>query len=190
MGRIKSLQRTVKYRNSERAVKEKIRNGFVGKQGYLRIELSKDGINKKYNVHRLVAKIFIPNLDNKPEVNHINGIKTDNRVCNLEWVTSKENQIHAVKNGLQKPSLKQKKVASEYCKKNKTKELLQYDLNGNFIREWKSAVEVEETLKINRKNISQCVTGRNQTAGGFIWKYKKPYSQKKLSKKENMFFRR
>lgn len=169
-GRVKSLQRNLKYIDSKK-ITEKLKGTFVGKRGYARIELSKDGINKKYSVHRLVAQAFIPNPNKKLEVNHINGIKTDNRVSNLEWVTSKENQIHAIKYGLQRPSLKQKRVASEYCKKNKIKALLQYDLDGNFIRKWESAVEVEKELKINRKNISQCVTGRNHTAGGFIWKY-------------------
>jgi len=72
------------------------------KTGYLYIGLSKN--NKIYTklVHRLVAKAFIENSNNKPDINHINGIKTDNRVQNLEWATRTENQIHAYKIGLQK----------------------------------------------------------------------------------------
>lgn len=59
---------------------------------------------KKYPIHRLVAEIFIPNLDNKPEVNHIDGNKHNNRYDNLEWVTTSENRLHAYKTGLQTPT--------------------------------------------------------------------------------------
>lgn len=69
-------------------------------KGYLIVQLRIDGEHKCYLVHRLVALAFIPNPDNKPCVNHINGDKTDNRVENLEWVTDGENKRHAVATGL------------------------------------------------------------------------------------------
>ena len=177
LGRIKSVARKVKYQNSYRNVKEKLKKTFIGKQGYERVELSKNGKIKKYNVHRIVANVFISNPLNKETVNHINGIKTDNRVENLEWATRSENELHAYKIGLAKNSEKQRNVARLYCKENKIKSIIQLDLDGNFIKEWKSAKEVEEKINISRKNISQCITGKNKTAGGYKWLTKELYEQ-------------
>jgi hypothetical protein len=71
------------------------------KKGYISVRLLKNKIEKTYLVHRLVGLAFIDNLENKPCINHINGVKTDNNLLNLEWVTYRENNIHAFKTGLQ-----------------------------------------------------------------------------------------
>ena len=68
-------------------------------KGYLRVQLFNHG-KRTYKVHRLVAQTFIPNPENKPQVNHIDGNKKNNCVANLEWCTNQENQTHAWKNGL------------------------------------------------------------------------------------------
>lgn len=175
LGRIKSLKRKVRYQNSFKTLKERIKGTFIGKQGYLRVELSKNGVNKKYSVHRLVAKSFIENSNESLEINHKNGIKTDNRVENLEWITRSENELHAYKMNLAKNTEKQRNAVRLWCKENKIKPIIQLSLEGKFIKEWSSAVEAEKYLKIKRKNISQCITGRNKTAGGFKWLTKESY---------------
>lgn len=80
--------------------------------GYITFTLYKNGIPKTFSAHRLVANAFIPNIENKPQVNHINGIKTDNSIKNLEWVTNSENVKHAFDTGLKHTSAKQKAKAS------------------------------------------------------------------------------
>lgn len=80
--------------------KEKILADRFDKKGYLSVRLFKNGKSKIFKTHRLVAQAFIPNPINKEQVNHINGVKSDNRVENLEWCTNYENCVHAHLNGL------------------------------------------------------------------------------------------
>lgn len=104
MGRVKSMKRVCKTNGRVHyTVSEKIRKYSQHNQGYVMVTLSKKGVNRIYLVHRIVAKSFIPNADNLPEINHKNGVKYDNRIENLEWCTSSENQQHAFDTGLQKP---------------------------------------------------------------------------------------
>ena len=105
IGRIKSLERYSANQWSEKARfrEEKILSYQLTKDGYPSIKLSKNGNAIRHRIHRLVALCFLENPFGKEQVNHINGIKTDNRVENLEWATQNENQLHACKNGL-KPS--------------------------------------------------------------------------------------
>lgn len=94
-GNIKSLPRTAKSKGSGiREVKETIKKQSVSSCGYMLVGLHKDSEMKTASVHRLVALAFVPNPEGKPQVNHINGDKKDNRAENLEWVTSSENNLH------------------------------------------------------------------------------------------------
>lgn len=108
LGRVKSIERKeINKLGIERMLKEKILK-CLKVLGYFHISLSKDSIVKQFKIHRLVAQVFIPNPENKPQVNHKNGIRHDNRVENLEWVTASENMKHAVKYNLLKPHDKMK----------------------------------------------------------------------------------
>ena len=100
-GRVKSNDRTEICKNGLVRFREgKILKPHQNYNGYLWVSLCKNDKRKKKKIHRLVAKAFIPNTNNKPQVNHIDGNKHNNNLKNLEWVTSKENMEHAVKKGL------------------------------------------------------------------------------------------
>lgn len=106
IGRVKSLDREVsQWNESAKKITTRLQisiymSPFEDKDGYLKVQLTKDGVRNKFFVHRLVALNFIPNPENKPEVNHKEGNKKDNRVELLEWNTTSENQIHAIANKL------------------------------------------------------------------------------------------
>lgn len=169
-GKVKSFQRN----------REKFLSDKYYENGYLRASLSKNKKKKKVLIHRLVAETFIPNPENKPEVNHIDGNKRNNNVSNLEWCTRCENVNHAWETGLneehrEKLSKTAYKTVNKYklWEKNR-KPVIQMDLDGNFIREFGSAQEASEYYGIKRlwNSISACCTGRRKTANGYKWKFK------------------
>lgn len=97
LGRVKSLDR---LDGSGAFRKSRLLKLSLASVGYFRVNLCAKGKYESLYVHRLVAKAFIPNIDNKPSVNHIDGNKKNNSINNLEWVTPKENTTHAISNGL------------------------------------------------------------------------------------------
>lgn len=105
-GKVKRLERLYDTTGRKQHRKEKLLNLYIFKSGYIYVTLTKNNIQKKYTVHRLVAMAFIENENKKPTVNHINYIKSDNRVENLEWSTMAENNQHAWDNGLKENARK------------------------------------------------------------------------------------
>ena len=105
----------------------------AGKSGYFQVRSTR--LNKTFSVHRMIAETYIPNIKNKSDVNHINGIKTDNRIENLEWVTRSENMKHSVNVLGKKYVGKLNKDDIEYIKNNykpRTKGSTQVDLAKRF----------------------------------------------------------
>lgn len=138
--------------------------------GYPSISLSKNNKKKTCNIHRIVAKTFIDNSENLPIVNHKNGNKTDNRVCNLEWVSSKQNVVHALNEKLTKP-FKQK--VEQYLRDGVT-----------LIATFDSIREAEQQTGVGNRLISQVCRGQKPSAHGFIWKYKNGFTYVKPSEVE------
>lgn len=133
------------------------------KDGYLQVGLIKDRKQKWFYVHRLVAEAFLPNPDNRPEVNHKNENKQDNQVENIEWIWHKDNCNHGTRNH---------RIGEKQINGKKAKSVLQYSLDGTFIRKWSSMSEVTRQLGYKQGGISACCLGKTKQSYGFIWKYK------------------
>ena len=136
-------------------INEKFLVPDISNSGYLRVSLYKEGKFKKYYIHRLVAEAYIPNPDNLTQVNHRDENKTNNCLQNLEWCDAKYNINYGT-------------CITKISNSHKIP-ILQYDLDGNFIREWSSATDVGREVK---GGICDCLKGRKKSAYGFIWKYK------------------
>lgn len=129
-------------------------------KNYYRVGLSKNNRCKHFYVHRLVAEAFIPNNDNLPEINHKDENTLNNEVSNLEWCTPKYNSNYGTRN--------ERQAAAH------SKAILQFTKNGDFIREWKNAYEVERELGYSASYINSAAKGtaHRKSAKGFIWKRK------------------
>lgn len=164
LGRVKSLN--YNHTNKTKILKQ------VCVFGYMKVNLHKNGKMKQFSVHRLVAEAFIQNPLHLPQVNHKDENKTNNYAGtpennymdgNLEWCDAKYNNNYGTR-------------IKRYIKTNTngklSKQVLQYTLDGVFIREWLSMRDVYRQFGFNVGNISNCCSGRCKSYKGFIWKYK------------------
>lgn len=152
LGNVKSFPRngTIKQ---ERILKQTIDNN-----GYLIVGLHKNNKAKKVCVHWLVANAFIPKEKEHKVINHIDGNKLNNKLFNLERCTQSHNVKESYRLGLEVPP--------------NEKKVLQYDLQGNFIKEWESGSKASRQLNLPQTSISACCRKLKKQVGGFVWEFK------------------
>lgn len=154
LGRVKSLPKMCGVRQDN----GRILKPFSSKDGYLVATLSFNNKMKHFQVHRLVAEAFIPNPEQLPCINHKDLCVTNNCVDNLEWCSWVYNNTYEQR-------------AERAAKKN-LKPILQYDMNGNLIKEWEGGSEIRKVLGYNPTHIYSCCTGKRKTSKGYMWKFK------------------
>jgi hypothetical protein len=138
--------------------KPRVIKGGANMKGYLTIS----GLRQHRTlIHRLVAQAFVPNPHNKPYINHIDGVKTNNQYTNLEWCTLLENMIHAGNMGLIE---------------GKVRPVNQYTMQGVFVRTFPSVSAVSREFSKQKdnaatNNIKKAIRGERSAAFGYVWRY-------------------
>lgn len=159
-GCVRGIERKIICKNgSPKTIKAKILNPKISNSGYFEVNLHCLNKQKMRYVHRLVAEAFIPNPENKEEVNHIDENKTNNRAENLEWVTRVENAHHGTG---------EKRRVDKYKKR-----VYQYTKDGEFIKEWDCSVSCAAE-GFSPCNVRRCCHGLYSQHKGFRWSYDPP----------------
>ena len=188
-GTIRTIERITVFGNRKRIVKSIIRKPSINPHGYYYVRLYKGDKQKNVLVHRALMEAFVPNTEDKPYIDHINTIKTDNRLENLRWVTSKENThnpltLKHITDSCSTEECKEKQKATKNRIKSKSynpKRIYQYSLEGAYIAEYSSQSEAVRAMGLNKRmvsNIKIALDNNRKSAYGYMWTtVKKPISK-------------
>lgn len=141
--------------------------------GYLFVILCKNNQTSAVKIHKLVAEAFIPNPDNKPCIDHINTIRTDNNVSNLRWCNNKEN--------MNNPNTINKISKSRIGKRVYSKPIVQLTKTNEYICKWDALIDIENELGYRIGNISACCRGERKSAYGYRWVFFDDYKQERVA---------
>lgn len=147
----------IKSKRSFKGTKEIILKPSKNQQGYITYNLMKNGKVYRKPLHRLLMETFIPNTNNLPCINHIDGNILNNSLDNLEWCSYSHNNKEAYRLGLKEPRIKAKKIK-------------QLDKEGNIIKIWNNSYE-PKILGFSPSNINMCCNGKRKTANGYVWRF-------------------
>lgn len=148
--------------------KDKVNSQSKNKWGYLGVSLYKNGVGKRFQVHRLMMIAFVPNPENKPQVNHIDGVKDNNLLENLEWNTRSENQRHAFRIGIKKGYPTWKGKINELNPNSKP--IIQKTLDGEFVKKFTCRAEAQRYFG-KQTNIAAALSGKQTQSCGYKWEY-------------------
>ena len=173
-GNVKSVDRVIMRSSTPQPIKGRIVHQGIQNTGYKIVTLWNKKERKVFLVHRLVADAFIPKTDLfRNNVDHINGIRVDNRVENLRWCTQKENTNFPI---ARSKYLKANQKRINNIRKfhaNHSLKLAQLKIDGTIIKIWDNVKEASSNLKISANNIYNSCIGKRNTCGGYMWKYVK-----------------
>lgn len=179
-GTVKSLERFVKQGKCIRHEKEKIKKIHKDPHGYPCVTLCKNRKSRNFSIHRLLAIAFIPNPENKQQVDHINTDREDYRLENLRWVTPKENANNEItlrhcRENLYIPEVQRKSILTKKMRSDsflgKPRTVFQFTTDGVFVAEYDTLADAARAIGGSYVSIKRVCDKKQTTSGGFIWSY-------------------